>query len=350
MKRYLILCLCLFLLMFLIPFFSMGAKPQDGVSPSSLSDSQPSSPSAESAADSQAPVSSGETPVLTVYDEFKILDKKTGEILVVPDQEFVYGAVVTEMLPSFETEALKAQAVAAYTHFCKLRAEERAEPSDDLKGADFAADVSGWEYYVSKSQMQDRWGDQFDAYYQKVQEAVDAVYGEVLEYDGELIVSAYHAISGGNTEAAEDIFGGALDYLVPVPSPGDLLAPNYQTTAEFSAEEFEAIAKERWPDITLEGEPATWVGEAEKTDSGTVLSIQIGSKAAEGQDVRAAFSLRSADFDLLYTQNQFVFTVRGYGHGVGMSQYGAEYMAEQGSDYKQILSWYYPGTSLIQTR
>lgn len=351
MKQRLILCLCLLLLMIFIPFLSMGAYQKDSSSSDSRLPAKETSVTEEASSSEipESPVSSSLAPS-AFYSEFKILDQKTEEILVVPDREFLYGAVATEMLPSFQKEALKAQAVACYTHFCRLRAAERENPSSELMSADFSANPSGWKYYVTKGQMQSRWGEQFEESYQAIKEAVDAVYGEVLEYDGELITAAYHAISGGNTESSEDVFGGKVDYLISVPSPGDLLAPDYQTTAEFTAEEFENIAKEVWPDLSLEGEPNLWVGDAQKTDSGTVRSIQIGSKELSGQEVRTAFSLRSADFDLLYTQNRFLFTVRGYGHGVGMSQYGAQYMAQQGADYRQILNWYYPGTVLTVSK
>jgi stage II sporulation protein D len=336
MKRNLIFAAALFLIMLIIPFLAMGGKPQD----SSSSESPPSS---------ELPVSSSETSSLSTKAEpqdFKILDQSTGEIVVVKNEDFYYGGVAAEMPPSFEPEALKAQAVAAYTYYSHLRQQQAQNPSPDLKGADFSADLSIGAVYWSKSKMQESWGEHYEEYYQKLSNAIKPVVGQVLKSDGQPIVAAFHAISGGATETSADIFGGDKDYLVAVPSPGDLLAPNYQTSVELTADEFKAAAQAKWSDITFEGEPQSWIGEAQKTSSGTVKTIKLGNKEVPGGEARTAFSLRSANFDLLYAGEKFVFTVRGYGHGVGMSQYGANYMAQQGSDYKQILAWYYPNAQL----
>lgn len=335
MKRNLIYAAALFLIMLIIPFLAMGGKAQE---PSSSE-----SPSSQQSEQSETPSS----PTEAEPQSFKILDKSTGEIVTVNNEDFYYGGVAAEMPPSFEPEALKAQAVAAYTYYSHLRQQQLENPSPDLKGADFSADLSNGAVYWSKSKMQESWGDHFDEYYKKLSEAIKPVVGQVLKSDNQPIVAAFHAISGGTTETSADIFGGEKNYLVAVPSPGDLLSPNYQTSVELTADEFKAAALAKWPDITFEGEPQTWVGEAKRTTSGTVKTIQLGNKEVSGSDVRTAFSLRSANFDLLYAGEKFVFTVRGYGHGVGMSQYGANYMAQQGSDYKQILAWYYPNTQLI---
>ena len=349
MKRMPLILLFLFLLMFLIPFLSIGAQKSlsstdseaSSSSKGTISEVSSSSPSPESKDEK-----SQKEEVVDNGKSFKILDASTGEIVTVPDKEFTYGAVVAEMLPSFPKAALQAQAVAAYTHYSRLREEQRENPDASLKGADFEGDLKNWRVYVSREQMEERWEDTFDSYYQKITEAVDEVLYQAVTYEGELITAAYHAISSGNTEASEDVFQKALPYLISVPSPGDELAPDYQTTVTLSASEFKKAAEKAWDDVTFSNTEQTWIGEAKRTDAGMVKEIKLGDKTVSGLEVRDAFSLRSADFDLLYQEDQFVFTVRGYGHGVGMSQYGAKYMAEQGSDYQQILSWYYPGTKI----
>ncbi len=277
---------------------------------------------------------------------FKILDEASGNIIDVKDLDFIYGTVACEMPPSFSDEAIKAQAVAAYTYYCRLRSKETQSPSKNLNGAYFTANIANWKIYTTKEQMQKRWGKNFDTLYSKITSNVDCVYGEVLQENGEFILSAYHAISGGQTEKSSDVFGGELKYLTSVPSPGDLYAPNYKTSAEFSKEEFKSKLLNKWKDITLGENPEKWISGTNRTESGMVKFITIGSKEVKGTEIRELFNLRSADFDINYTDNKFIFTVRGYGHGVGMSQYGAEYMAKQGADYKQILSWYYPNTTI----
>lgn len=334
MKRHVIFISILFFLMLMIPFLAMGGTDPSKASPPS----DASQPALESTPSVASPTVDAES--------FRILDETTGEIVTVSNEEFAIGGVAAEMPPTFEPEALKAQSVAAYTYYSNLRQQERKNPNPDLKGADFSADLSNGKIYWSKSKMQESWGDHFEEYYQKISSAVEPVIGQVLTSGNDLIVAAFHAISGGTTETSADVFGGDKEYLVAVPSPGDLLAPEYQTTVELSADELKAAAQAKWPDLVLEGEPQAWIQNPQCTPSGTVKSITIGNKEVSGSDMRSVFSLRSANFDVVYTENKFVFTVRGYGHGVGMSQYGANYMAQQGSDYQEILAWYYPNTRL----
>ena len=323
MKGTTILCILLFLTMLCIPFLALGAKMP------------PTLPDGPTVADS-GPAAQAEGT------SFRIRDQSANQILNVSDHDFLYGAIVTEMSPAAEPEALKAQAVAAYTYYSRQRAQARAKGSD----SDFSADPQNWKVYVTKDQMQQRWGDSFQAYYDKLTGVVDAVAGQTLQSGGELIEATYYAISSGKTESSEDVWGGKLDYLVPVASPGDMLAGGYQTTVSMSTEEFKAAVQKAAPQADCSGDPAAWAGAVGRTGSGSVKSIRIGGQALTGDEARAAFGLRSANFDLAYAGGIFTFTVRGYGHGVGMSQTGAQFMARQGADYRQILSWYYPDTTL----
>ena len=277
---------------------------------------------------------------------FKVLDQSTDKVLSLTLKDFTLGAVATEMPITFEPEALKAQAVASYTYFSNLKEKHAQSPESSLKGADFAVDSSKWQYYVSKEQMQERWGENFNFYYEKLSQAVEPVLGQSLKQDGHYIEALYHSISSGNTENVVDVFGGNCAYLRSVPSPGDLLAPGYLSNKEISLEEFKNIVKNKYPDISFDGEPQDFIKIVRKTDSGMVLEAKIGSKSVTGREIRDLFSLRSANFDVNIHDEKVEFFVRGYGHGVGMSQYGAQNMAKQGSDYKQILAWYYPGTEL----
>ena len=131
-----------------------------------------------------------------------------------------------------------------------------------------------------------------------------------------------------------------------VPSPGDLLAPGYLSSKEISLEELKSTAKNKWPGISFDKNSQDLIKIIKKTDSGMVLEAKIGEKSVTGREVRDLFSLRSANFDVDIHDEMVKFLVKGYGHGVGMSQYGAQNMAKQGSNYKQILAWYYPETEL----
>ena len=277
---------------------------------------------------------------------FKVFDKTTNSVYEVPERELIYFSVGCEMSPTDEDEALKAQAVAAYTFLCKRREEQKQKPNEKLNGADFEIDSKNYIYYAPKEQFKERWGENFDFYFNKIKSCVDEVFGETLQKDGELILSMYHSVSSGNTETCIDVFGGNLSYLKAVPSPQDRLAPDYQSVKEVSVDEFKNIILTNFGGANLNDGPETWVGAFENTESGMVKTVTIGGVPIKGTKMREAFSLRSSTFDLALQGDKFIFTVRGYGHGVGMSQYGAQAMAKQGANYKQILKWYFPEAEL----
>ena len=156
-------------------------------------------------------------------------------------------------------------------------------------------------------------------------------------------------MSSGITEKSSDIFGGELPYLVNVESKGDKLEKNYETKTEFSPDEFKKILIDNNSECKLSGNPKNWVKNCERTKAGTIKQLTIGNQKFKGKDLRALFNLKSANFVIDYnsSKNKFIITTFGYGHGVGMSQCGANYMAKQGKNYKEILAWYYPNTKLI---
>lgn len=378
MKQKLILCAIFFLLLLLIPCLALGGAVTSEHQPSSPVTSSDSSSaslirdvvsSVTSPAPQAAPstqVSAGQPlyPTLTeipgyisdtlipklldsVQDHvFHLLDESSGSVIAVPDKEFLYGAIVTEMPPTYEPEALKAQGVAAYTYYSNLRQQQKNKPSPELQGADFTVNTQQWHIYTTKQQMQKRWGKRFESYYRKLDEVVNEVYGQTLQYEGQLITATYYAISSGQTEAAADIWGGSRDYLVPVASPGDVYADGYQTSVVLTENELKAKALAKWENCDFSASPDTWLKEISRTQSGSVNKMQVGGVECKGSEVRTAFGLRSAHFSWSYADGTFTFTVKGYGHGVGMSQVGAQYMAEHGSSYEQILAWYYPKSQL----
>ena len=257
-------------------------------------------------------------------NEFRILDTSSNKIVNIGEREFCIGAVAYEMPPDFQKEALKAQCIACYTYFSEMR-----QNSD--KEYDFSADLSNNEFYIK---------DLSDESRKKISQAVDEVFKKVLtDKNGNMIKVAYHAISSGQTESAKDIFGFESEYLQPVSSAGDVNVSGYLSQKEISSKRFKEIMLSK--NIKLDDEPDTWIGDIERTQSGTVKSIQIGDKNISGADMREMFSLRSANFDISYSNNKFILLVYGYGHGVGMSQYGVESMAEQGASYEEIIHHYY---------
>ncbi|MCI8497390.1 MAG: stage II sporulation protein D, partial [Clostridiales bacterium] len=282
-------------------------------------------------------------------DRFILLDEATGKTIEVTAFEYMLGAVSCEMPPSFHSEALKAQAAAAYTIAARARETQRQSPDESLKGACLTVNSDLFQGFSTKEKLMERWGSSAETALARMTEAVKAVEGKVITYQNKPILAAYHAISPGKTETSELYWGQSVDYLTCVESPGDDLAPDYQTQQPVSDDEMKAALLKKFPDLTLPENPSEWFGEPEKSESGTVLSIPVAGQKLSGREIRQMFSLRSACFDLTHDGSGFQFTVRGYGHGVGMSQYGADYMARQGSKWQDIISHYYPGTQIVST-
>lgn len=288
-------------------------------------------------------------PEAKAKEAYTVLDVTSGELLTVPVRDYVIGAVCAEMPASFHEEALKAQAVASHTYAERQCLREQESPSEALHGADFSNDSNQYQAYYTNSQIQTLYGEQYEAHYQKVSAAVDAVLGEVLYYDNVPIIAAFHSLSAGKTENAAQVWGHAVPYLVEVESESDKNAPRYQETKELSAVALREALTKAFPDMKLEGDCAGWLKLEKTTESGMVLSLTAGGQTLTGQQLREALGLRSANVSVSLSGETFTFTTKGYGHGVGMSQYGANAMAEQGADYRAILSHYYTGAELAPT-
>lgn len=322
-KGTVLLCLLFYLAMLLLPLMALGGGKSTG--------------------------KPGSSPPLKLPPGsfFRLQDSSTGKMLTVDDETFVRGTVATEMSPEAPQEALKAQAVAARTYYGRLRENHRSGPGS-ANSADFTVDTANRNIYMTVDDMKKHWGGNFDQYYKSICSACDAVSGQVLRSGGKLIDATYFAISGGSTEDAADVWGSKCSYLVSVASPWDAFAGGYQTSASFSADDFKAKILKTAPKADLSGAAQSWIGASDRSPAGTVKNIKIGGQVLTGSQVRTAFGLRSADFTVTFTNGSFTFDVKGYGHGVGMSQVGAEAMAREGAGYKQILSWYYPSTTLTK--
>ena len=269
---------------------------------------------------------------------------ENGEIQDVSVRDYIIGAVAAEMPVSFEPEALKAQAVAAHTY-----AERQclaAEGREELNGADFSDDPAKFQAFLTEDELRARWGTHYDTYYSKLSTAVDSVVEKVLTYEDEPIIAAFHAMSTGMTESAENVWGSDVAYLQPVESAADVNAPQFEEQVSFSPDETGDRLTNAHPALQISGDPSGWFGEPEVSEAGTVLSMRVADGIFTGQELRTLFELRSAAFTVEYADNKFTFTTRGFGHDVGMSQYGADAMAQAGADYTEILAHYYPGAVL----
>ena len=260
--------------------------------------------------------------------------------------EYLPLSVAAEMPASFESEALKAQAVAIRTYIL-YRSEHRTMNHPD---SDVCSDPGCCKAYVSEESLREKWGSSYDAYFGKIESAVRATDGQYLSYGGAVIQAVFHSSSPGRTEASGNIWS-PLPYLVSVDSPeGQDDVPNYITTVEVAPANLRQTTLASYPEAVFGEDPAQWIGPTGYYDSGRVAYLNLGGIAIPGSEMRGMFSLRSACFTLEYTGEFFLFTVTGYGHGVGLSQYGANVMAKSGTAYADILAHYYLGTNLETPR
>lgn len=269
------------------------------------------------------------------FEKIKVL--KDGAVNEYSAADYIFGVVAAEMPALYHEEALKAQAVAAYTFAC-YRAQSNQNTEYDI-----SADPDTAQCFITREEAAARWGDNADEYTQKIDSCITAVQGELLTFDKKPIFAAYHAISSGSTSACEDVWGDDLPYLKSVDSSGDRLASGYLSEATFSTEELTSNLK----DISSpSGEAQNYFTDIKTTDNGYVKSITYCGKNVSGSQICKSLGLRSSNFTISFADDKFTFTVKGYGHGVGMSQTGADYMAKQGSNYEEILLHYYSGATL----
>ncbi len=254
--------------------------------------------------------------------------------------EYLLGVVSAEMPASFEPEALKAQTVAArsYTLYCVNRGKHN--------GGKLCTDPGCCQAYLSDRQMRLRWGTGYEKYRRKILEAVEATEGEYLNYMGAPAEAVFHSSSAPVTESSENIWS-YVPYLVSVPSPERAEnVPDYISYVRLSPEELKSAVLFAHPEAVFPEDAAQWLGEIRRDSSGRVESLELGGASLSGREVRNMFLLRSTAFVPEFENGDFLFTVVGFGHGVGMSQYGANVMAQNGADYASILAHYYPGTTL----
>ncbi len=250
-------------------------------------------------------------------------------------RDYIIGVVASEVPASYETEAIKAQALVAVT-YTVYRQQQGSDPSMDY--AVISDDSSKHQGYISKEEMKKKWGEAFDAYYEKICSCVDSVLDEIITCSGEPIMAAYHAMSPGRTESAANVWGKDVSYLQCVDSHWDEDSTRFESQAVFSREEIAELVGEEVSEVYIKTNKVS--------ETGTVLEIDICGEILSGTQVRDLLGLRSPVFTVEKDGDEYVFSVKGYGHGVGMSQNGANCMAQNGYDYKEIISHYYKDTEI----
>lgn len=260
---------------------------------------------------------------ITVY-------RLNGSVIKLNMTDYLIGVVSSEMPASFNLEALKAQSVLARTYALKAKQTERK-----------LTDTVSTQSYIDIDQMKNKWGNSFNTYYNKIKNAVENTNGEYLSYNGNYIEALYHSTNNGKTESSLDVFGNYYPYLISVSSEYDKNASSYLRTINMP---IDTISNK----LGLNLNNDSVISILSYTDGGNIKEININGNNFSGKKVRELLGLRSTDFDISISDNNANITTRGYGHGVGMSQYGANGMANAGYSYKDILSHYYPGTTLTK--
>ena len=281
------------------------------------------------------PQITGATEVETEELKIAVL-MEDGTIARMALEEYIAGVVLGEMPASFEMEALKAQAVVARTYTLRLRERGVKHPDGGV-----CTDPACCQDYEDPDLYLEQGGTQADI--DKIKQAVAETAGLVLTYEGELIEATYFSSSGGRTEDAVAVWGNDVPYLRSTDSPEQAYAVQTTKTVTLTAQEFQTALG-----TVLSGPCETWLGTVTYTDGGGVDTMLIGGTAFTGTQLRQLLGLRSTAFTMTAVGEHILITTRGYGHRVGMSQYGAEAMAVSGSTFREILSHYYQGTVLSE--
>ena len=334
-KRFLLLCAVLLVFSCALPLAAYR------LTRAVLGSTAPEPPASSAASESAADSVPSPAPVTADAETFYYRDSATGQVEAISRRDYLLGAVAAEMPINWPDEALKAQAVAAHSYILYCR-----DHSADADGAWLTADPARRQGCLTDPVLHSYWGTQYEANYARLSALVDEVLTQVLYYGDAPAGTSYFAISNGQTEPSEAVWGTALPYLVSVDSSTDLAADNYEYTVSFSPAQLQLLLSSGLGLSADLAAPEQWFGTPVLDAAGYVASLSVCGQTVSGTAFRRAIGLRSACFSVHYTDSNWIFTTKGYGHGVGMSQWGAKAMAEQGASYAEILAHYYPGTEL----
>lgn len=333
MKRFLALTFALWTALFVIPLLSV--RPWDKPESTEVT---PAPASVETQASAPAPSITQKN--IDASTNITLLHE--GKVISLPLDEYLAGVVVAEMPVVFPEEAIKAQVVAARTHTMNRAS---LKPSTEHKGAMVCSNPGHCKAYKPLSIAAANWGVSREAYTEKIMRAIRETDGEILLYNNQPISAVFFAISSGKTERAADVWGQDVPYLQSVESPGEDEVDGYLGKVEVSASDFQKKVTSKYKNAKFDSDPHVWFTDITRSDAGGVMKCTVGGVILKGSAVRTLFGLRSTNFTVTCTKDMVTFETRGYGHGVGLSQYGSRTLANQGKNYKEILAWYYRGVS-----
>ena len=262
----------------------------------------------------------------------RVKDEETGTITKVPFEEYITGVVAGEMPATFELEALKAQAVASRSYAMYLMTATKDKEYD-------VVNTTANQVYLTNEQLKENWQDEYQEKMNKIKKAIAETNGQYLTYNGQIVNAMFFSTSVGSTENSEEVFTSALPYLRSVESVWDEESPVYTDTYTFTLEDF-------YNKLNLPYNDTLTIEVTSKTSTGRTRTLKINDEELNGRDVATKLSLRSNYFEIIQNENNVTITTKGFGHGVGMSQYGANGMAKEGYTYDKILKHYYQNTEI----
>ncbi len=325
MKRFFLLTTVLWLTVFIAPLFALsgsGSEIPELPLPTTLP-----------AAQESASIDSAVTVTLN-HD---------GENITLSLDSYLEGVVAAEMPALFPDEALRAQAIAARTYTMK---KLTSTPPDVHNGAALCSNPAHCKAYEPISAFAASWGGAVNEYTEKIKNAVSSTDGQILLYNNEPISAVFHSTSSGMTERAADVWGNDTPYLQSVKSPGEADSPNYEDTKSISPEDFKAKFSSKYDSAVFDANPENWFSDIKRSEAGGIVSLRVAGVSVKGSEVRSILGLNSTNFTVTSRDGMLHFSTRGYGHGVGMSQYGARAMALEGKSCEEILKTYYTDVTL----
>lgn len=332
MKKVLLYILCMVFLCFLIPIlFTKKSEPKEIKSNEEI----------EYKEDNNLVYDYGE------FNKVKLLHTKTGEVEELELDQYLLGVVSSEMPASFEIEALKAQAVVARTYTIYKITEEKKH-----ENADICDDSKCCQAWISKEDRFARWNEEErESNWSKIEEAVNSTKEEIVKYEGKPINAFFHSNSGGTTDTATAVWGGAnYPYLQAVETSGEDAYTQYSSEMVLSKEEFANKIREYHSEFQIDYSLENQIEILSYTEGERVKEIKIGNLNLSGVEIRNIFKLKSAKFEINIDGENIKFNVIGYGHGVGMSQTGADSMARQGKNYEDIIKHFYTGVEITKNK
>ena len=262
----------------------------------------------------------------------RVKDEKTNQIMTIPFEKYIKGVVAGEMPATFDLEALKAQAVASRSYAMYQMTATKDKEYDVLN-------TTANQVYLTDEQLKTNWKENYQEKINKINKAIQETSGEYLTYNNQIVNAMFFSTSVGKTENSEEVFVSKLPYLRSVDSKWDEASPVFNDTYTFDLKDF-------YTKLNLPYNEKLNIEITKKTSTGRIKKLKINNQELNGRDLATKLSLRSNYFTITQNNEKITITTKGFGHGVGMSQYGANGMAKEGYKYDQILKHYYQNTEI----